>query len=173
MGYKIINTKEVFRGKKISVISEKIQLPNGKIVEWEAIDNMNFIGAIPVSKKKEAIFTLEWRQGPECEILQITYGRTDDLDDLTSIKKELNEEVGIYGGKYRELITYASGTRKKGYKRLYIIEDFQIGRTNRDKDEIQKIIKIPINNIFKQIADNYITTSDILLAALLLQEKYK
>lgn len=170
--YKILGTKNIFRGQKVNIDLEKIKLPNGNIVEWEVIAFPDFSIGIPLTEKNEVLFVREWRQGPRNFLLHLPAGRGSREEGLANLKREVMEEMGIVGGKYDKLIEFPNGTRVTGKKSLYVVSDFRLDEPKRDENEIQEVISLPLKGLFQSITKNYIATSDILLIAKLIEENY-
>ena len=173
MEHKIIEEKIIFSGHKDKdIIRSKLQLPDGKIVEWDVYGGYNIVFAATV-KDGFAYMTKEWRLGPCTYLTQFTGARFpfNQKENLSELQREVKEELGIVGGKYTKLISYAKGTHMRGNDVYYLVTDFEItDKTNRDPDEYQEMIKLPIKGLFNELKNNNVTTTGTLLVAKLLEE---
>jgi ADP-ribose pyrophosphatase len=172
--YKLIERKVLYRGKKVTVFDEKIQLPNGNIVEWDMVEFPDIYMAIPVTNKKTVLLVQQWRQGPKAITTDFVGVRLDDPkeDAMEAVKRELNEELGIVGGKYEKLVEYTNGVRISGVRSIYLLVDFEQSEQNLDENELVDIIELPVKGLYKELSENHVVTGDTLLMAKLVEEKY-
>ncbi len=75
-------------------------------------------------------------------------------------------------GDFEKLIAFPWGFRTSGNVTYFIVENFSLGQTKRDENEIQEIIKLPIKGLYNELLQNHVVASDTLLVAKLLEEKY-
>jgi len=173
--FKILGRKTLYKSVKLQIDRAKIQLPNGNIDKWDVNVLPSFYFGVPTVDGK-VIMTREWRLGPNKVLTQFTGTRCvsdNENKNLGELKRELKEELGLEGGKYISQITFAWGFRTTGNVTYYTVEGFKIGKTSRDENEIQEIIKLPIKGLFDELLKNHVITSDTLLVAKLLEERYK
>lgn len=172
--YKVIARNAVYKGKKVTVFDEKIQLPNGNIVEWDMVEFPDIYMAIPVTNKKTVLLVQQWRQGPKAMTTDFVGVRLDDPneDAMDALRRELNEELGIVGGKYEKLVEYSNGVRISGVRSIYLLVDFEQSEQNLDENELVDIIELPVKGLYKELSENHVVTGDTLLMAKLVEEKY-
>lgn len=172
--YKLIERRVLYKGKKVTVFDEKIQLPNGNIVEWDMVEFPDIYMAIPVTNKKTVLLVQQWRQGPKAMTTDFVGVRLDDPneDAMDALRRELNEELGIVGGKYEKLVEYSNGVRISGVRSIYLLVDFEQSEQNLDENELVDIIELPVKGLYKELSENHVVTGDTLLMAKLVEEKY-
>ena len=172
--YKIISRKQVYKGKKVNVFDERIQLPNGNVVEWDMVDFPDILMAIPVTKENTVLMVRQWRQGPKKIMTDFVGARLDDIQELPldALKRELKEELGVDGGTYELLVKYSNGVRISGFRSLYLVVDFEQGVQNLDENEIVDIIELPVKGLYKELSENHVVTGDTLLMAKLVEERF-
>lgn len=172
--FKILSTTTVFKSEKLRVDRAKISLPNGNIAEWDVNVLPSFYFAAPV-KNGLVLMTKEWRLGPNRPLTQFTAARCvyeNESENLAELKRELCEELGLIGGTFTPLVTYAWGFRTTGDVTYFAVEDYSLGKTARDENEIQEIIRLPIKGLYRKLTTNHTATGGTLLAAKLLEEKF-
>lgn len=172
--FKILNSEVLYKSKKLQINSLEISLPNGNIVKWDVNVLPSFYYGIPV-RDGRVMMTREWREGPGKIITQFTAARmifNDEEKNLNEIRREMKEEMGLEGGEIEKLITFPWGFRTTGNVTYVIVKNFQIGKTDRDENEIQEIIELPIIGLYDELLQNHAATSDTLLVAKLLEERY-
>jgi len=172
--YKLIERKVLYKGKKVTVFDEKIQLPNGNIVEWDMVEFPDIYMAIPVTNNKTVLLVQQWRQGPKAITTDFVGVRLDDPneDAMEALKRELNEELGIVGGKFEKLVEYSNGVRISGGRSIYLLVDFEQSEQNLDENELVDIIELPVKGLYRELSENHVVTGDTLLMAKLVEEKY-
>lgn len=172
--YKVLNRKSVYKGRKVFVSDETIQLPNGNIVEWDMIDFPDIFMAIPITKDNQVLMVQQWRQGPKSIMTDFVGVRLDNPneDAMRALSRELNEELGIIGGRFEKLVEYSNGVRISGLRTIFMVTEFELDKTNLDENEIVERVEIPLRGLYKELLDNHIVTGDTLLMAKLAEERY-
>ena len=170
--YKVLSRKSVYKGRKVFVSDETIQLPNGNIVVWDMIDYPDIFMAIPVTDRNTVLMVQEWRQGPKQIMTEFVGARLDSKDEtgLESLKRELKEELGIEDGKYQKLVEYCNGVRTSGKREIFLVTDFIVSKAETEENEIVETLELPVTDLYKNLTENYITTGDTLLMAKLVEE---
>jgi len=167
--YKVKKRTNVYEGKKVNVFDEQIQLPNGNIVEWDMVE---FPDIYMATNKETVLLVQQWRQGPKAITTDFVGVRLDDPkeDAMEALKRELNEELGILGGKYEKLVKYSNGVRISGARSIYLLVDFEQSEQNLDENELVDIIELPVKGLYKELSENHVVTGDTLLMAKLVEE---
>jgi hypothetical protein len=172
--FKVLSRKTVAKYEKAQLDFETIQLPNGNIDEWVLMVYPDFYCAVTV-KDNNVLMTKEWRQGPHAVMTQFTqsraYHKTEE-ENMKELQKELKEEMGVIGGTYKNILKYAHGARLEGFTTVFLVTDFEIGETQRDENEIQEIIELPIKGLYNELLKNHIVMAETLLIAKLLEEQF-
>jgi ADP-ribose pyrophosphatase len=172
--YNVISRDHQYKGKKVNVYNEKIQLPNGNIVEWDMVDFPDIYMAIPVTKENTVLLVKQWRQGPKSIMTDFVGARLDDKQEngLEALKRELSEELGLIGGKYEKLVEYSNGVRISGLRTICLVTEFEIDKTNLEENEIVEKVEIPLKGLYNELVENHTVTADTLLMAKLAEERY-
>ncbi len=170
--YKVLNRKSVYKGRKVFVVDETIQLPNGNIVEWDMIDYPNIFMAIPVTERKTVLMVQQWRQGPKLIMTDFVGARLDSEEEqgLDALKRELKEEIGIEGGEFQKLVSYFNGVRISGTRTIFLVTGFTVSKAKTEENEIVETLDLPLKGLYKNLAENYVTSGDTLLMAKLAEE---
>ena len=172
--YKIIKRETLFKSEKVQVDRETINLPNGNNVEWDVMVYPNFYEAVTI-KDGCVLLTKEWRQGPHNYLTQFTKARANhntEKENLAELTRELKEEMGVEGGNYEKVISFSQGERLTGFCTVFFVTNFNIGKANRDNNEIQQLINLPIKGLYQELAQHHLVMSETLLIAKLLAEKF-
>jgi ADP-ribose pyrophosphatase len=171
--YKLISRKQVYKGKKVNVFDETIQLPNSNFVEWDMVDFPDIFMAIPVTKDNQVLMVKQWRQGPKAIMTDFVGVRLDDKNEkgLDALRRELSEELGLKGGKYEKLVVYSNGVRISGLRTIFLVTEFDQEEANLDENEIVEKVQIPVKGLYDELVANHTVTSDTLLMAKLVEER--
>jgi hypothetical protein len=172
--YEIIGKQTVFKSEKVQVDRETVALPNGNKTEWYVMVYPDFYEGVTIRDGK-VLMTREWRLGPHDYLTQFTKTRAPhktEKENLAELARELKEELGVVGGDYEKVLRFAQGERLTGFCTVYLVTNFEVGRTSRDENEIQQIIELPIKNLYQELAVNHVVMPETLLIAKLLEEKF-
>src|SRR3989338_4823065 len=107
---KIIEEKVLYKSGLSEVISAKVKLPNGKIVEWDYFGNADVVVILPLDKEGNVYLCKEWRPAWRKDILQLPAGHCLSKTEKGRLKQahnELREEIGMDAKKLTKLISYA------------------------------------------------------------------
>ena len=128
-------------------------MPYLKIVEengTEIVDHPGSVAIVAVDTQRQVWLVKQRREPARKELLELPAGtREDGEDPLTTAKRELEEECGLVGGEWRELI---SGWTTPGFVRehmtLYLAEGVEPGgEQDLDEGEDVQIVKWPVDEI--------------------------
>ncbi|MEI7579562.1 MAG: NUDIX hydrolase [bacterium] len=163
--FQILSSTTRYQGNKLRFDTLKLKTPENKVVEWDRVVISDIVYAVPITKENEVILVQEWRTGPEKVLTQLVGARYDENHaEISEIKRELEEEIGLQGGTFTKLIgNLSNGPHLSGFKSYYLVEDFTLGKIKRDENEILNIVKIPLDKVLKSLEQDYLTTTGTLL----------
>lgn len=168
--YKSLGRKKVYEGQKVTVSIEKLELPNGNIVEWDLIEFPDIDMGIPLTDHGTVLMGQEWRQGPHGIITEFVGARKLVDEELFDLKKELKEELGLINGKFKSLVRFSNGVRITGFREVYLITDFEITKTEKEENEIIKTIELPVEGLYDALSKDHVVTAETLLMAKLVDD---
>ena len=172
---KIISEKVLYQSNLSKVISAKVKLPDGKIVEWDYFGNEDVVAILPIDKEGNIYLVSEWRPAWRKEIMQIPAGHCSSKTEVGRIKQvhnELREEAGIDAKKIRKLVSYAPSARMNYKVYLYLAEDLFPSYKDPDEDELIEVVKMPYKIAYKTfVEENQLTTSSTILALVMSRDK--
>ena len=123
---KIISEKVLYKSNLSEVISAKVKLGNGKIVEWDYFGNVDVVAVLPIDKDGNVYLVSEWRPAFRKDIIQIPAGHCPAKTEAGRLKQahnELREETGLDAKKLKKLLVYAPGARMNYRLHLYLAQD--------------------------------------------------
>jgi ADP-ribose pyrophosphatase len=124
----------------------KIVEENGK----EIVDHPGSVAVVAVDGQRQVWLVRQHREPARKELLELPAGtREEGEDPLTTAKRELEEECGLVGGDWRELV---SGWTTPGFVRehmtLYLAEGVEPrGEQDLDENEEVEIVRWPVDEI--------------------------
>ena len=148
---KMISEKIVYESDLTKVVLSEIELPDGKIVEWDWVDNSNVVAIVPIDEKGNIYLCKEWRPAWKTEVTQIPAGGCNAQDEDGRIKQahnELREEIGMDAKKLEKLITYYGGGRMNYVIHVYFATGLFPSKKDPDEGEIIEVIKMPFEKAF-------------------------
>lgn len=93
---------EIFSGKVVHLVKDKVRLPNGQESEREIVKHPGAVGILPITDDGRVILVKQFRKPIEEAIWEIPAGKIEAGEtDLTQVAlRELEEEIG-----YRATLT--------------------------------------------------------------------
>src|SRR5690625_2169786 len=143
-----LETDEIFDGRVIRVIHDKVRLPNGGTSYREIVHHNGAVALIPLHED-HLYFVRQFRLPTGEVLLEIPAGKVerDEAPDATA-KKELKEEIGAVSSKIRKLYEfYTAPGFASELIHLYIAEDLEFEAQALEEDEFIDIEKIHIDSL--------------------------
>lgn len=171
---KILSEKVLYKSNLSEVISAKVKLPNGKIVEWDYFGNSDVVAILPVDDQGNVFLVKEWRPAFRKDITQIPAGHCPYKTEAGRVKQahnELREETGMDAKKLKKLVSYAPSARMNYKVYLYLAQDLFSSYKDPDDDELIDVVKMPFKKAYKMyVSDNKLTTSSTITALVLAKD---
>ncbi len=168
---KIISEKVLYKSGLSEVIEAKVELPNGKIVEWDYFGNADVVAVLPVDKKGNVYLVKEWRPAFRKDFIQIPAGHCISKTEKGRLKQahnELREEIGMDAKKLTKLISYAPSARMTYLLHLYLAQDVYPSYKDPDEDEFIEVVKMPFKKAYKMFVEDWnLTTSSTIIGLVL------
>ena len=131
----------------LSVVEE-----NGK----EVVDHPGSVAGVAVDTQQRVWLVRQWRQPAKAELLELPAGtREEGEEPLVTAQRELEEECGLVGGEWSELV---SGWTTPGFVRehmtIYLAEGVEPrGEQDLDESEEVEIVRWPVAEIATHFAE--------------------
>lgn len=168
---KIISEKVLYKSNLSEVISAKVKLANGKIVEWDYFGNADVVAVLPVDHDGNVYLCKEWRPAWRQDVIQIPAGHCTAKTEAGRVKQahnELREEIGMDTKKLKKLVSYATSARMNYLVHLYLAQDLFTSYKDPDEDEFIKVVKIPFKKAYQKFVKDWELTTSSTITALLL-----
>ncbi len=166
---KFISREEIFDGKVLKVVKDKVLLPNGEEAYRELCLHIGAVAIIPLLPDGRVIMERQYRYAHGRVFFEIPAGKLDraDEDPLEAAKRELREETGAVA----ERITYlgridTTPALINERIHLYLAEGLTFGERELDDDEFLEVEAVPLEELVDMVMRGQIMDSKTQIAVL-------
>lgn len=151
---KVITSREVFRGRLISVEQWEAELYGGKRAMREIVRHVGAAAVVPVDAEGNVTLVRQFRIAMGRVLTEIPAGKKDSPqeDPLLCAKRELSEETGLAARNWRYLTTVDTSpgflTERIG---LYLATELTQGDSHPDEDEFLRIVRLPLEEAVARV----------------------
>jgi 8-oxo-dGTP pyrophosphatase MutT (NUDIX family) len=153
-----------FQGELIRVVVERWGDRSREIVE-----HAGSVAIVAVDGDGQVVLVRQFREPVRGELLELPAGVIDDGErPLDAAKRELREETGLTGGRWRKLAAFwTSPGFLREHMHLFLAEDVEQGEADPDDDEDVELVRIPLDEAVATAheLDDLKTIAGLLLAA--------
>jgi len=151
-------TRNVYRGKVVTLNIETVRLPNGATVELEIVRHPGAAAVVPMKDDDTVILIRQFRHAADGFIYEIPAGKLHPGEDpQLCAARELEEEIGYRAGSL-ELLT--SMFTAPGFAdeviHVYLGTGLAAGAQRLDPDEVLEIVEMPLEKAMALITDGTI-----------------
>ncbi|GMQ56999.1 NUDIX hydrolase [Vallitalea sediminicola] len=156
---KRLDRKEVFNGKRVRLVIDKLRMPNDKEVNWELITHPGAAAVIPVDNDGNIIMVRQYRNAADDYVLEIPAGGVEEGEDPSiCATRELEEETGYKSDNIEYLLKfYSSIGITDEMISIYVATDLKESVQNLDDDEYVTIEKYKLDELINMIYSGEIT----------------
>ncbi len=136
--WKTIASKMVFEHKRITLLEDEVELPNGHRTDYLYIkDRGDAASVIAIREDGKILMQKEFNYPSGQTLLQFPGGAVPYGEDIVEgAQRELMEEGGVRGGTIELIGKYLPNNRKsKSYMYVFVAKDLQEERRERDAEE--------------------------------------
>lgn len=155
---KKISSKNIFKGKVISLYKDTVLLQNGKEATRELVKHNGGVCIVALTENEEVYVVEQFRYPFNKVILEIPAGKIDiNEDPLSCGKRELEEETGLIAQHYENLGDFYPTV---GYTNeiiyTYMATNLSLSKQNLDEDEFLNVKKIPLKDLYNMVMNGEI-----------------
>ena len=156
--YTVISSKEVFKGRAVHLIVDKISLPNGETTLRETVHNHDAAAILPIDDEGNVYLVRQYRHSVGRLVLEIPAGIIDEGETAEDCAiRELEEEVGLKAQNLIKMCEYQGAIGIcSGRTTIFLAKDLSEGRPCLDHDEFLTIEKYSLKD-----CENMILTGEI------------
>ena len=143
-------SRTVYDGKLVDVVVERWGEHEREIVEHPGA-----VAIVAVDAEDRIVLVRQLREPARRELLELPAGTVEEGEDpLTTAQRELAEETGLRGGRWRHV---ASFWTTPGFCRelmhLFFAEGVGEGERQPDGDESIELVRVPVAEIASRLGD--------------------
>ena len=151
-------TKNIYKGKVVTLNIDTVTLPNGITVDLETIRHPGAAAVVPMKDDGTVVLIRQFRHAAGGFIYEIPAGKLNQGEDpLACASRELEEEIGYRAGKLELL---ASIFTAPGFAdeviHIYKATGLTEGRQQLDRDEVLEVVQMPLADAIRKIGDGTI-----------------
>ncbi|WP_251859505.1 NUDIX hydrolase [Clostridium sp. Marseille-Q2269] len=170
---KTLEEHEIYKGKIINVVKQKVKLPNGKESFREIVRHPGAVAIVAYKDEKKLLLIKQFRKAIDKEIFEIPAGKIEKGEEAkNSALRELEEETG-YKAENIEYLGKIVTSPGFSDEYIYIYKAFNLYKGNegmQDEDEFIDLTEIHIDKLKEYIKNGNIidgkTISAIMMDAL-------
>ena len=154
-------TRQIYKGRVVTLNIETVALPNGVTVDLETIRHPGASAVVPLKDDGTVVLIRQFRHAAGGYIYEIPAGKLNPGEDpLSCAARELEEEIGYRASSFTLLssILTAPGFADEVihvYKATGLIP----GRQQLDRDEVLEVIEMSLAEAIRKIEDGTIRDS--------------
>ena len=172
---KLLDSRKVYSGEKISIRKDEFILQNKKI-QKEVVEHSPSVGLIPIIDHSNILLITQYRHPAKKTLLEIPAGKIEDGETKEeAAKRELYEETG-YTGKLSFLTKwYLVPSYDTELMYVFIVTNLRkiSNKQGSDDDENIKVKKIGLKTALKKCINGQIIDCKTIAALLAYQESIK
>jgi ADP-ribose diphosphatase len=140
----------VYDGKLFDVVVEEW---DGR--EREIVEHPGATAIVAIDREGYVTLVRQLREAAQKDLLELPAGTLEEGEEpLVSAKRELAEEVGLHGGRWRELAAfYTTPGFCRERMHLFVAEDVDRGDAHPEEDEEFEVVRWPIAEIESRLVE--------------------
>ena len=173
---KKVGSELIYDGIRVHLYKEKIQMPTGKIAEWELIKHPGAAAVIPVTDEGKIIMVRQYRNAADDYTLEIPAGCFDEPfeDPKACALRELEEETGQWASELDFLFKfYSSIGICDEVIHVFVARNLTLRNQKLDEDEYVELEQYSVDELIRMIFNGEIVDSKTISSILMYKEKYK
>jgi ADP-ribose pyrophosphatase len=146
-------TKNVYRGKVVTLNIETVALPNGLTIDLEVVRHPGAAAVVPLKEDGTVVLIRQFRHAAGGFIYEIPAGKLHSGEDpRVCATRELEEEIGYKAGQLKLLssIFTAPGFTDE-IIHVYKATGLTKGRQQLDRDEVLEVVEVSLEEAIRMI----------------------
>ena len=138
--WKVLSRKYLHTRPWLTVRQDSYELPDGRVLpEYYILEYPEWVNTLAITKDKKFVFVSQYRPGLEQNDYELCAGVSEktDKDMEAAARRELLEETGFGGGRWREyMVISANPSSTNNLTHCFVAEDVEpIGDRHLDASE--------------------------------------
>lgn len=167
MTEKMLESREVYRGRILRVREDKVLLPNGKTGTREVVEHPGGVGILALDGD-EVLLVKQFRYAFSRVLAEIPAGKREKGEEpFVTAQRELKEEIGAEAAEWTELGALIASPGCYGETLyLYLACGLTFGETHPDEDEFLEVVRVPFDEATAMCMDGRLTDAKTVAAIL-------
>lgn len=138
----VVSTREVFKGKLLTVRVDTVRLPDGRLATREIVAHNGAVTVIPILDDGRVVLVRQWRTAAGRALLEIPAGGLEPGEDPAECAaREMMEEISYRPGKLTKLAAnYLAPGYSAEYLHVFLAEALTPESMEQDEDENLEIV---------------------------------
>jgi ADP-ribose pyrophosphatase len=153
MGFKILSSELLFKGKVFDLWREEVEYPDGRVSGIEFIKHGGAVTILPVDGEGNIWFVRQYRHATGGEVLELPAGTLEAGEDpLVCAAREIREEIGMAAGALTGLGEFflAPGYSNE-YMYVFLATSLQADPLEQDTGELIWVEKYTIAEVWEKV----------------------
>ncbi|MGO5074468.1 NUDIX hydrolase [Clostridium sporogenes] len=167
---KTLEEEEIYKGKIINVVKQRVKLPNGKESFREIVKHPGAVAILAYKDENTVLLIKQFRKAIDKDIFEIPAGKIEKGEDIeSSALRELEEETGYKAKKMEYLgkIVTSPGFSDE-YIYIYKALDLCKGKDGlEDEDEFIDLMEINIDKLKEYIKNGKVIDGKTISAVMM------
>lgn len=168
MTEKMLESREVYRGRILRVREDKVLLPNGRTGTREVVEHPGGVGILALEADGTVLLVRQYRYAFGRTLLEIPAGKREPGEEpFVTARRELWEETGAIAESWTPLGSLiASPGCYDEVLYLYLAQDLHYGATDPDEDEFLAVERMPLDQLARLCLEGEVTDAKTVCAVL-------
>ena len=153
-----MQSKNIYKGRIVTLNLETVTLPNGATVELEIIHHPGAAAVVPMKDNTTVVLIRQYRHAVGGYIYEIPAGKLHPSEDPRDCAaRELEEEIGYRAANFERLLSfYTTPGFTDEIIHIYRATGLTRGTPNLGDDEVLEMVEMPLETAIDRIADGTI-----------------
>lgn len=154
----VLDSREAYHGRIISVRVDEVRLPNGHTTKREIVEHPGAVGIVASDGKGRVAMVRQYRLAIGRETLEIPAGTREPPEpDDECARRELAEETGLTAKQWSRLVGFFSSPGFcNEYLAIFLAQDLSAAANHPEEDETISLEWIDLNNVPELISTGVI-----------------
>jgi ADP-ribose pyrophosphatase len=168
---KLISSKLAFKGKTFNVYRDTLIEPGGHRNTRDVIRHNGSVVILAIDESKNAadpdvIMERQYRHAAGQFLLELPAGKRDAGEaPLAAAKREMIEETGYRAKRWKMMLRYFASPGFLGeWMQIYLARDIREGVATPELDERIEVLRVPLSQAMKMVAEGKIHDGKTLIA---------